>query len=74
MAIEMGHEYIGTEFMRDLPMTEDMPHEDTNVIMSAINLATAYGKEIAEWYGICRDIIQNLSNESIWIFGAIGSQ
>ncbi|PMD29293.1 hypothetical protein L207DRAFT_593534 [Hyaloscypha variabilis F] len=31
----MGREYIGAEFMRDLPMTEDMPHEDTDVIVSA---------------------------------------
>jgi superfamily II DNA helicase RecQ len=74
VAIEMGREYIGAEFMRGLPMTEDMPHEDTDVIVSAVDLAAAHGKDIAERYGVRGDIIRNLSDESIRIFGAIGSQ
>jgi superfamily II DNA helicase RecQ len=74
VAIEMGREYIGAEFMRDLPMTEDMPHEDSDVVVSAVDLAAAHGKDIAERYGVRGDIIRNLSDESIRIFGAIGSQ
>ncbi|KAH7383391.1 hypothetical protein BKA64DRAFT_646579 [Cadophora sp. MPI-SDFR-AT-0126] len=70
----MGCEYIGAEFIRDLPTTEDMPHEETDVVMSAVDLAAAYGKDIAEWYGVRGDIIRNLSDESIRIFGAISSQ
>jgi hypothetical protein len=72
MAINMGREYISTKFIRDLPKTKDMPYKDTNIIVSAINLAAAYGKDIAEWYRVRSNIIRNLSNESIWIFGAIG--
>jgi hypothetical protein len=74
VAIEIGRKYIGAEFMRDLPTTENMPHENTEVTVSAVNLAAAHGKEIAKQYGVRGDIIRNLSNESIRIFGAIGSQ
>lgn len=74
VVIEMGREYIGAEFMRGQPVTEDMPHEDTDVVVSAVDLAAAHGKDIAERYGVRGDIIRNLSDESIRIFGAIGSQ
>lgn len=74
VAIDIGREYIGAEFMRDLPKSEDMPHEDSDVIVSAVDLAAAHGKDIAERYGVRGDIIRNLSDESIRIFGAIGSQ
>jgi len=70
----MGREYIGAEFMRDLPKTEDMPHEDSDVIVSVVDLAAAHGKDIAERYGVRGDIIRNLSDESIRIFGAISTQ
>jgi len=74
VAIDMGREYIGAEFMRDLPKTDEMPHEDSDVVVSAVDLAAAHGKEIAERYGVRSDIIRNLSDESIRIFGAIGLQ
>jgi superfamily II DNA helicase RecQ len=74
VVIEMGREYIGAEFMRGQPVTEDMPHEDTDIVVSAVDLAAAHGKDIAERYGVRGDIIRNLSDESIRIFGAIGSQ
>ncbi|KFZ20937.1 hypothetical protein V502_02964, partial [Pseudogymnoascus sp. VKM F-4520 (FW-2644)] len=74
VAIEMGREYIGAEFMREIPTTEEMPHEDMDVVVSAVDLAAAHGKDIAERYGVRGDIIRNLSDESIRIFGAIGSQ
>jgi hypothetical protein len=74
VAIEIGREYIGTEFIRDLPTTEDMPYEETDVVVSTVDLAAAHGKDIAERYGVRSDIIRNLSDESIRIFGAIGSQ
>jgi hypothetical protein len=74
VAIKTGREYISTEFMRDLPMTEDMPYEETDIVVSAVDLVATYGKDIAEWYGVRGDIIRNLSDESIRIFGAIGSQ
>jgi len=73
VAIDIGRKYIGAEFMRDLPKTEDMPYEDTDVIVSAVDLAATYGKDIAEYYGVRSDIIRNLSNESIRIFRAIRS-
>ena len=31
-------------------MTEDMPHKDSDVIISAANLAAAHKKDIAEQY------------------------
>jgi len=74
IVIEMGREYIGAGFTREMPMTEDMPHEETDVVVSAITLAAAHGKEIEERYGVRGDIIRNLSDESIRIFGAISSQ
>jgi len=61
----MGREYIGAEFIRDLPITEDMPHEDTDVVVSAVDLAAAHGKDITERYRVRGDIIRNLSDESI---------
>ncbi|KFX85956.1 hypothetical protein O988_09837, partial [Pseudogymnoascus sp. VKM F-3808] len=74
MAIDIGHEYIRAEFMRDIPTTEEMPHEDSDMVVSAVDLAAAHGKDIAERYGVHGDIIRNLSDESIRIFGAIGTQ
>lgn len=74
VAIDMGREYIGAEFMREIPTTEEMPHEDSDVVVSAVDLAAAHGKDIAERYGVRGDIIWNLSDESIRIFGAIGTQ
>ena len=53
----MGREYISAKFMRDLPVTKDMLHEDTNVIVSAVDLAAAHGKDIAERYSVRGDII-----------------
>jgi hypothetical protein len=44
VAIDIGRKYIGAEFMRDLPRTEDMPHEDSNIIISEVNLAAAHGR------------------------------
>lgn len=73
IAIKIGCEYIGAEFIRDMPTTEEMPHEDSDVVVSAVDLAAAHGKDIAERYGVRRDIIDNLSDESIRIFGAIRS-
>jgi len=74
IVIEMGREYIGAEFIQGQPVTEDRPHEDIDAITNAVDLATAHGKDIAERYSIRGDIIRNLSDESIRIFGAIGSQ
>lgn len=65
MAIKIGREYISVEFLRDLPTTKDMPYKDTDVVVSAVDLAAAYGKDIAERYSVRGDIIQNLSDESI---------
>ena len=73
MAIEIGREYIGAEFIRDLPTTEDMLHEETDVVVSAVDLAAAHRKDITERYSVRGDIIRNLSDESIWIFRAISS-
>jgi hypothetical protein len=33
---------IGLEFMRDMPTTEEMPHEDSDVVVSAVDLAAAH--------------------------------
>lgn len=44
VAIDMGREYIGAEFMRDLHTTEDMPHEDSGIVVSAVDLAAAHWK------------------------------
>lgn len=74
VAIDIGCEYIRVEFIRDIPTTEEMPHEDSDVVVSAVDLAAAHRKEIVEQYGVYRDIIQNLSNESIQIFRAIRTQ
>lgn len=74
VAIEIGREYIGAEFIRDLPTTEDMPHKETNVVVGAMDLVAAYRKDITERYSVRGNIIRNLSDESIRIFRAIGSQ
>lgn len=74
VAIDMDREYIGAELMRDIPTTEEMPDEDSDMVVSAVDLAAAHGKDIAERYGVRGDIIRNLSDESIRIFGAIGTQ
>jgi hypothetical protein len=50
-----------------------MLHKDTNVI-SAIDFAAVYKKDITEQYKIHGDIIWNLSDKSIRIFRAIGTQ
>jgi hypothetical protein len=50
-----------------------MSHKDTNV-MSAVDLAATYKKDIAEQYRVRGDIIRNLSDESIRIFRAISTQ
>ena len=50
-----------------------MPHKDTNVVVSAIDLAVAHRKEIIEQYRVRGDIIRNLSDKSIWIFRAIST-
>lgn len=55
-------------------MIEDMSHEDSDVVISAVDFAAAHEKDIAERYEVRDDIIQNLSDESIRIFGAIDSQ
>ncbi|KFY52802.1 hypothetical protein V496_08158 [Pseudogymnoascus sp. VKM F-4515 (FW-2607)] len=74
VAIDIGCEYIGAEFMREIPITEEMLHEDMDVVVSAVDLVAAHRKEIAERYRVRGDIIRNLSDESIRIFGAIGTQ
>ncbi len=74
IAIKMGCEYISVEFIRDLLITKDMPHEDTNVIVSIVDLAATHRKEIAEQYRVHSNIIRNLSDESIQIFRAINMQ
>jgi hypothetical protein len=33
VAVDMGREYIGAEFMRDLPHTDEMPEEGTDVVL-----------------------------------------
>lgn len=68
MATDIGREYIGAEFMKDLPITEAMPYKDSNIIISAANLIVAYRKDIAGCYGVRGHIIRNLGDESIWIF------
>jgi hypothetical protein len=60
--------------MRDLLITKEMPHEDTDVVVSAVDLVAAHRKEIAERYKVRGNIICNLSDESIRIFGTIGTQ
>jgi hypothetical protein len=50
-----------------------MLYKDTNVI-SAVDFAAVYKKDIAKQYKIYGNIIQNLSNKSIRIFRAIGTQ
>lgn len=74
MAINIGCEYIRAKFTRDIPTTEEMLYKDSNVVVSVVDLAAAYRKEIAERYRVRGDIIRNLSDESIRIFGAIRAQ
>lgn len=57
MAIKIGREYISVEFIRDLPTTEDMLYKDTNVVVSAVDLAATYRKDITERYSVCSNII-----------------
>ena len=57
VVVDMGREYIGAEFMREIPTTEEMPHEDSDVVVSAVDLAAAHGKDIAEQYGVRGDIV-----------------
>jgi head-tail adaptor len=71
--IEIGQEYIGAEFIRGQPVIEDMPYKDTNIVVSTVDLTVAYRKDIIEQYRVHSNIIQNLSDKSIQIFGAISS-
>jgi hypothetical protein len=73
IAIKISCEYISVKFIRDLLTTKEMSHKNTDVI-SAVNLATAYKKNIIKQYKVCDNIIQNLSNKSIGIFRAISTQ
>lgn len=48
MAIKIGRKYISAEFIRDLPVIKDMLYKDINIIISIINLAATYGKDITK--------------------------
>jgi hypothetical protein len=50
-----------------------MLHKDTNVV-SVMDLTTMYKKDITKQYKVYNNIIWNLSDKSIRIFRAIGTQ
>jgi superfamily II DNA or RNA helicase len=84
VAVEMGREYVGGDFMRDqrggdaggdemLPEGVDVIPE-AGALDNAIDLAAAHTKEIAQRYGVRGDIIKNLTDESLQVFGSICSR
>ena len=75
IVICMGREYIGAEFMRDEAVGDQMPFEDSDVVVeSAVDLAAAHTGAMAQRYGVLGDIIWNLSDESIRMFASIAEQ
>jgi hypothetical protein len=50
-----------------------MLYKNINIIINIIDLTITYKKNIVKYYKIRSDIIQNLNNENIRIFGVIRS-
>jgi superfamily II DNA helicase RecQ len=69
--IDLTREYVGKNVLQYFAEIEDMAFEGDDVIVSAMDLAAAHGPEIAVRYGTRGDIIRNLSDESIRIFGSV---
>jgi hypothetical protein len=75
---EMGREYVGTDFMLHQPGGDEMLPEGDDVIAgateNALDLAAAHTQAQAQRYGVRADIIRNLTDESLQVFGAICSK
>lgn len=80
VAVEMGREYVGTDFMLHQPGGDEMLPEGEDVIEgpaaqdNAIDLAAAHTQAQAQRYGVRADIIRNLTDESLQVFGSICSR
>ena len=78
VAIEMGREYVGTDFMLHQPGGDEMLPEGDDVIAgatdNALDLAAAHTQAQAQRYGVRADIIRNLTDESLQVFGTICSK
>jgi hypothetical protein len=79
-AVEMGREYVGTDFMLHQPGGDEMLPEGEDVIEgpaaldNAVDLAAAHTQAQAQRYGVRADIIRNLTDESLQVFGSICSR
>ena len=68
VAVEMGREYVGTDFMLHQPGGDEMLPEGEDVIEgpaaqdNAIDLAAAHTQAQAQRYGVRADIIRNLTD------------
>ena len=77
VAVEMGREYVGTDFMLHQPGGDEMLEEGDDVIAgptaqeNAIDLAAAHTQAQAQRYGVRADIIRNLTDESLQVFRTI---
>lgn len=78
VAVEMGREYVGTDFMLHQPGSDEMLPEGDDVIAgatdNALDLAAAHTQAQAQRYGVRADIIRNLTDESLQVFGTICSK
>jgi superfamily II DNA or RNA helicase len=80
VAVEMGREYVGTDFMVHQPGGNEMLPEGEDVIEgpasldNAVDLAAAHTQAQAQRYGVRADIIRNLTDESLQVFGSICSR
>lgn len=78
VAVEMGREYVGTDFMLHQPGGDEMLPEGDDVIAgatdNALDLAAAHTQAQAQRYGVRADIIRNLTDESLQVFGTICSK
>ena len=78
MAVEMEREYVGTNFMLHQPGSDEMLPEGDDAIASAtenaLDLAAAHMQAQAQRYGMRADIIWNLTDESLQVFGSIYSR
>ena len=80
VAVEMGREYVGTDFMLHQPGGNEMLPEGEDVIEgpasldNAVDLAAAHTQAQAQRYGVRADIIRNLTDESLQVFGSICSR
>jgi superfamily II DNA or RNA helicase len=80
VAVEMGREYVGTDFMLHQPGGDEMLPEGEDVIEgpaaqdNAVDLAAAHTQAQAQRYGVRADIIRNLTDESLQVFGSICSR